>query len=158
MLWGTNLVEDDGHIDPDHNVIIDLIGRTTVSFFTQFDHADYTAVVPTASEAQALSGDSGSAMFYNEAGVWKLAGLIYAVGSEDPDQPDVTLNAVYGNVTLAADLSFYASQIYAITAIPELSGFWLLSSVAVLVSAVWLLNCRTGQAPPLTSASDSTCA
>jgi hypothetical protein len=144
MLWGTNRVENDGHIDPGHTVVIDLIGRSTVSFFTQFDKTGVTTGVPTASEAQGLGGDSGSAMFHKEGGVWKLAGLTFAIGTE-PGQPDITSTAVYGNVTFAADLSFYASQIYAITAIPEVGSVWLLGSVAVLVGVGRVLKCARGK-------------
>ena len=78
--------------------------------------------MPTTSEAQGLGGDSGSAMFHKEDGAWKLAGLTSRRHTES-GQPDVTSTAVYGNLTFAADLSFYASQIYAITAIPEVGSF-----------------------------------
>jgi hypothetical protein len=133
MLWGTNRVENDGQADPDHNVVINLVGRSTVSFFTQFDKTGVTTGMPTSSEAQALDGDSGSAIFHKEGGVWKLAGLTFATGNIT-GQPDPTLNAVYGNLTFGADLSFYASQIYAITAIPEVGSFWLLGGVATIVA------------------------
>jgi hypothetical protein len=41
---------------------------------------------------------------------------------------------VYGNTTVAADLSvpFYRDQILAITSIPELGSFWLLGAAAAL--------------------------
>ena len=59
-------------------------------------------------EAQASLGDSGGAVFVNQNDRWKLTGVILQVGNT-PDQPDST--SIYGNITSAADLSFYRIQI-----------------------------------------------
>ena len=136
MLWGTNRVENDGHVDPDHTVVIDLIGHSTVSFFTQFDKTGVTTGVPTDSEAQAI----GRRLRQRHVPQRRR---VEAGGSDLRDRHEnrstrVTLTAVYGNLTFAADLSFYASQIYAITAIPEVGSFWLLGAVAVMV---WVGRC-----------------
>jgi hypothetical protein len=99
MRWGTSLVGDFG-------TVLD-----TESFHTKFTEHD------TAHEAQAANGDSGGAVFIENAGVWELAGVMFAVGSYE-EQPAET--SLYGNLTYAADLASYRSQIIEI-ARPECS-------------------------------------
>jgi Trypsin len=121
-LWGTNLVEDDGAV-----VVNDGIADV-ISFFTKFDKSGINGSTATGSEAQAQSGDSGSAAFDKVGGLWVLAGVTFAVGAADKLQPDPAQNAVYGNETFAADLSQYRDQILA--TIPEPSSLALVGAVA----------------------------
>lgn len=77
-------------------------------------------------EAQGATGDSGSAVFYNNGGSWELSGITLAIARYS-GQPGDT--AVYGNDTFMADLSFYRGQILAI--IPE-PGSGALTALAML--------------------------
>jgi hypothetical protein len=135
-LWGTNLVEDDEVFfeegDVDHTVAASAGFGDTISFFTEFDKPGITAGLATTSEAQGLSGDSGSAAFQKVAGSWLLAGLTHSIAVFE-DQPNVGQTAVYGNLTFIADLSVYRDQIIDITSIPELGGFLAVGSMAALV-------------------------
>jgi hypothetical protein len=81
-------------------------------------------------EGMAATGDSGGAIFYKSAGgQWELAGLILAISTLG-GQPGQT--AVFGNATIAADLSFYRSQI--LTAVPEPSTYFsLVAGISVLL-------------------------
>jgi hypothetical protein len=138
-MWGTNRVENDATFYPSdtypgHAVVADAGGGATISFFTEFDDPGMMGGDATPSEAQAMGGDSGSAVFYKDGPTWVLAGTTYAVDIFT-GQPGGTSTAVYGNTTFAADLSnpTYRSQILAITAIPELGSVWLLGAVAALL-------------------------
>ena len=62
----------------------------------------------TAHATQPSSGTSGGAVVVKQNDRWKLTGVILHVG-KTPDQPGAT--SIYGNITNAADLSFYRSQI-----------------------------------------------
>jgi hypothetical protein len=88
----------------------------------------------TDSEAHALIGDSGGSIFHETDTGWKLAGIMHSVYGFD-GQPDPRLVAVYGNLTAAADLSAYRTQILSAMAIPELGGFWLCGAVALVMGA-----------------------
>jgi hypothetical protein len=92
MRWGTNVVFQR-----------DLYAGTTKVFATQF-RADGA----TPHEAQAAEGDSGGAAFVKLNRKWWLAGVLCAVGGFDT-QPRET--ALYGNVTLIADLARYRGQL-----------------------------------------------
>ena len=63
-------------------------------------------------EAQAVTGDSGGAVFARDGGRIVLAGVIL-MRSEHPGQP--AESALYGNRTFAADLSAYRAQLIALT-------------------------------------------
>ena len=76
---------------------------TTDSIATEFDRS-----LPTPHEAQVANGDSGAAVFIKNAGSWELAGILHS-REEFGAQPAST--AVYGNRSLAADLSLYRDQI-----------------------------------------------
>ena len=54
-------------------------------------------------EAQAIAGDSGSAVFYKRNGQWQLSGIVNATFTYT-DQPSV---AIYGNATMISDLWYY---------------------------------------------------
>jgi hypothetical protein len=146
-LWGTNLVENDesfftppggGPPDANHTHPVLVGGVHTISFITQFDRDDLSFGPDTDHEAQAQSGDSGSAVFHEVGGNWVLAGITHAVASFFPGQPDPVSTAVFGNLTFAADLATYRNDILSVTAVPELGGFWLLCGVGSAVGA-WRL-------------------
>lgn len=106
----------------------EVTGTTTInlgthgdilSFYTTFDEAGLTH------EAQGTSGDSGGAVFLKEGGVWKLAGIMNAVGTSlafdggPPGETSTNPYPYFGRVTFAADLSEYRAQIESIYLIPE---------------------------------------
>jgi len=101
LRWGTNRVAETG-------LEIALGDSTVASFSAVFDSG-----LPTPHEAIAATGDSGGAAFLKRAAGWELAGVLYAIYGYS-GQPAST--ALYGDGTLMADLSFYRSQILAITA------------------------------------------
>jgi hypothetical protein len=116
MRWGVNRVEGYPGIE-----IFD-----TVCFFTRFDSDD------AVHEAQAAVGDSGGAVFVYDGVGWQLAGVMFAIESFD-GQPAQT--ALYGNLTWAADLSFYHDDIVDVVMLPE-PPVWsgLLCCAAVLAA------------------------
>ena len=63
-------------------------------------------------EAAVLVGDSGGAVFAREEGEWRLAGILFARQTQPGQVGHV---AVFGNTSLAADLSFYRESILAAT-------------------------------------------
>ena len=73
---------------------------------TQFDANGLT------NEAQVVSGDSGSSVFFKRNGVWELIGIVNAQYSTLENQNNTY--AVYGNYTTFADLSYYRNQILSI--------------------------------------------
>jgi len=106
MRWGTNSVSGTG-------IWINAgsgDARTMITYFDDF--------FPSSTEAQAASGDSGGAVFHKNGSTWELSGLMLAVGGYS-GQPAPGANAVFGNVTYAADLSFYRPQIMAIVPEPQ---------------------------------------
>ncbi len=58
--------------------------------------------------AQAAIGDSGGGVFWNNNGIWQLAGTMNAIGGYPGQQVDT---AASGNPTYIADMAVYASQI-----------------------------------------------
>ncbi len=117
MRWGFN--EVDGYPD------FDPFG--TVALFSLFD-ADTSP-----DEAHAASGDSGGAVFRHSGEYWELVGVMYAVGVF-AGQPSQT--ALYGNRTYMADVSFYADQIEAVTALPEADASLLFGAGVVCLVAI----------------------
>lgn len=113
VRWGTNTVDDNdfwvkaywGPGPTDYNDVRSLA--------TVFDG------LAGPNEAQAVLFDSGGAVFTKAGGQWELAGVMYAVVGY-PDQPLPEFNAVFGDATLIADLSYYRPQIVAV--VPEPSG------------------------------------
>ena len=123
LRWGTNTVSGTGAwIDDGFGEI------KTLS--TDFSYAPFYST-----EAQAASGDSGGGMFVQNGSTWELAGLMLAVaGYSGQPNPDTT--AVFGNLTFAADLSFYRPQIMAV--VPEPSAVCLVGlGGAVLLVRGW---------------------
>lgn len=115
--WGTNVIASDEPFfdkdadpqynvknDPDLNHVFALSNRNVVSLLTTFDQSGGTA-----HESQAISGNSGSAVFYKRGGQWELSGVINATLNFE-DQPAAW--AVYDNATAFSDLSVYRDEIY----------------------------------------------
>ncbi len=148
MHWGTNLIEDDvayqtdGATDNDHTVFVnagtDSNPLDIIALVTDFDEYQQTA-----DEAQAVSGDSGGAMFYKSGNDWQLAGIIDAVELWS-GQPGGAATAMFGNLTYAVDLSQYRDQIQGIVLeqVPEPSSIVLL---AVGLLAVMGIRRRKGR-------------
>lgn len=117
IRWGENLVNDDhftantGHGD-------------VISFSTQFDAAGLTH------EAQAVSGDSGGAVFSYNGSSWELSGMMHAVSTYET-QPGGTDTAVFGVETAIADLSYYRNQILTIIPEPSTTLLTLLGGLAL---------------------------
>lgn len=131
MRWGTNTVNSSGlWID-------DGVGDTKMlaTIFNDFPG--------NSTEAQAAYGDSGGGVFHKNGTTWELAGLILTVGGYS-GQPDPGANAVFGDATYAADLSFYGPQIMAI--VPE-PGALLLAVAALGGLTVPLRACRRAGRP-----------
>ncbi|MFM7244944.1 MAG: trypsin-like serine protease [Planctomycetaceae bacterium] len=121
MRWGTNTVSssalwiDDGFGDTF------MLGTT------------FNDLGPPSNEAQAAYGDSGGGVFRKNGSLWELAGITLTVGGYS-GQPDPGANAIYGDATYAADLSFYRSQI--VTIVPEPSFAAVAAVLAGLVAGV----------------------
>ena len=105
MRWGTNDVSATDFWLDATNGAPDVKSFAT-SFSAGFDNT----------EAQAVLGDSGGAVFTKKDNAWELGGVMFAVGGYS-GQPSPETTAVFGNNTYSADLSFYAPQIMSI--IPE---------------------------------------
>ena len=98
MRWGTNVVES---IEPD----VDSGTWVTDSFATNFSRSG------TVDECQGANGDSGGAVFIKNAGTWELAGVMHTIGVFPEQVDDLEETALYDNLTYAADLSKYRTQI-----------------------------------------------
>lgn len=107
IRWGTNRVE------PGQSLVV----LNTEAFSMEFDLSG--APDETESEAQVTLGDSGGAVFWKNQGQWELTGILFAANFY-PGQPDKS--ALEGNLSVAADLSHYRSQITAITGIAVCSN------------------------------------
>lgn len=103
LRWGTNRVAQRG-------LDVAIGDVTTRAFSTVFDLANGAA-----HEAQAVVGDSGGAVFLKGDTSWELAGILFAIGVYDGQPSNTTLD---GNMTFAADLSYYRAQIEAIVDVP----------------------------------------
>ncbi len=105
MRWGTNRVTD-LEMDP---------ADTTHSIV--FDFTEPGEPEATANEGQAVLGDSGGAIFTKSGSTWELAGVLFSAAQFEGQNPASSLD---GNLSLAADLSYYRSQILPIVR-PECS-------------------------------------
>lgn len=121
MRWGTNTVDASGMWVNDGIGDVYMLGTS------------FTAAPSPSTEAQAAYGDSGGAVFHKNGSAWELSGLMLTVAGFS-GQPDPGANAVYGNATFAADLSFYRSQIMAI--VPEPSAATILVAAAACIALV----------------------
>lgn len=115
MRWGTNNVSGTG-------IWINAGSGDARTLQTTFDGFPFYST-----EAQAAYGDSGGAVFRKNGATWELTGLILTVAGYS-GQPDPGGNAVFGNATYAADLTFYRPQIMAI--VPEPASIVLVVTAA----------------------------
>jgi hypothetical protein len=118
--WGENNLDGNGQ------VLLESGAYTTHALQMTFNHLGGAGD----NEMQAVPGDAGGGLFYNNAGQWELAGVFLArttyfgdPGVTEDDQPLDT--AVYGNESLAADLKPYAPQIFACAsgALSKVAGY-----------------------------------
>lgn len=108
IRWGTNVITSTG--------IPQGIGANSETAF----QTTFTAG-GTPYEAQGSSGDSGGAVFHEDAsGHWTLTGIMFAINNL-LGQPMGT--SVFGDVTYSADLSVYRSEIYKTMALPGDANF-----------------------------------
>ena len=126
VRWGLNAVDANNFYI---NVGSVLAPVDVVSFSTQFDSG-------ISQEAQAVVGDSGGAVFSNNAGSWELSGMMFAVSTYET-QPGGAETAVFGVQTAIADLSYYRAEI--LTIIPEPSA----CALALLGASTLLLRRRS---------------
>lgn len=115
MRWGTNAISDATWVQYNIGTQQNPDLRDVRSLVTTFNYSGFYST-----EAQATTGDSGGGVFYKNGSNWELAGIMFAVAGYS-GQPGNT--AVFGNVTYAADLSYYRPQILAV--VPEPSAFVL---------------------------------
>ena len=128
MRWGTNTVSTADVWVNGTNGVPDV-----KSFATTFN-----ALTLDDNEAQAVLGDSGGAVFTKRESAWELSGVMFSVAGFE-GQPSAATTPVFGNVTLSADLSYYAPQIMSI--IPEPSTYSLLV-VSMLGVGIYALRRR----------------
>ena len=118
MRWGSNTID---------GVITYNIGTgATTGLQMDFD--------PIVGEAQGAPGDSGGALFYKNGSTWELAGIMSVIQTYN-GQPGGT--AVFGDGTIAVDLSAYTGALGAVIAIPEPSSWTLGAGMVALGGVVW---------------------
>jgi hypothetical protein len=127
LRWGTNKIEGQWAFSP----------SDTISHYTFFDEASATP-----HESQGTTGDSGGAVFAKEGPTWELSGIIWAIAPFTGQIANTS--ALEGNATLIADLSFYATDINAITAmpVPEPSALLQLGVGAMLTRLMYWRRSR----------------
>jgi hypothetical protein len=118
VRWGENLVDDNGFT-------VNIGQGDVISFSTQFDAAALTH------EAQAVTGDSGGAVFSFNGSTWELSGMMFAVSSYET-QPGGANTAVFGVQTAIADLSYYRAEILSIIPEPATGALGLLGGLMFL--------------------------
>ena len=125
LRWGNNFTENVSLVGAPAGETVDVNGGfgDIRSFITAFDDN-----INLVSEAQAADGDSGGAVF-DAAG--NLIGLMHSIDVFE-DQPGAT--AIFGNITYAADLSHYRSQIVAYIPEPSSAGILLLAACGALAA------------------------
>jgi hypothetical protein len=121
MRWGENTVNASGVWVADGFGDVNMLAT------------DFTYSGTPSNQAQAAYGDSGGAVFHKNGSAWELSGIMLTVAGYS-GQPDPGANAVFGNLTYAADLSFYRSEI--VTIVPEPS------TVAMVAVALGTLAAR----------------
>jgi len=128
LRWGTNRIEAFGTYGG---------GSTPYTVSNAFASVFDSAADPSQTnfEAQGVQNDSGGAFFVeNSPGVWQVSGLIVTVGTFS-GQPDGNRTAIFGQTTVAIDLSDYKTDIMAL--VPESAniGFVLGAVFGVMVLA-----------------------
>ena len=128
VRWGTNTING-----------FTTYGNSTYENSSAF-YTDFSYNNPTSYEAQAVTHDSGGAIFTQNGTNWELAGTIVAVASPFNGQPGGSNNAIFGNYTIAIDLSAHAIDIneYLLTPIPE-------SSISGILTALCAVCCVLGR-------------
>jgi hypothetical protein len=104
LRWGTN------RVSAIHPAVSVDVGSVTAAFSMEFDREEATP-----HEAQVAIGDSGGGVFTRSRDGWELAGVLFAAHTYKGQPPET---ALYGNVSLAADLSVYRDRILAIVERP----------------------------------------
>ncbi len=94
------------------------------NFTTSFDTG------ALAQEGQAVSGDSGGAVFYYNGAEWVLSGMMAAAGTFE-NQPGKASTAVFGNVTIIADLAYYREEILQVVPEPSPAALLGISALAL---------------------------
>ena len=111
IRWGTNSVDL-----TDQSV--DTGGAVTEAFVVSFDEISGSSSDDP--EAQAVSGDSGGAVFVWNGAVSELIGIMFARGSLNPAQSTQPLNlALFENTSFMVDLDHYRSQILSVIDQPD---------------------------------------
>jgi hypothetical protein len=125
IRWGNNFTENVSLVGEPSGQTVDVNGGfgDVRSFITAFDDN-----INLISEAQAADGDSGGAVF-DQAG--NLLGLMHSI---DVFQGQPSATAIFGNITYAADLSHYRSQIVAYIPEPSSTGVLLLTACGALAA------------------------
>jgi hypothetical protein len=101
IRWGTNIIDSVG-IPEGVNTNSETAFQTTFS--------------STPSNAQGAPGDSGGAVFHQDAsGQWTLAGIMFTINNLVGQPAGIS---VFGDATYSADLSIYRSEIYHTMALP----------------------------------------
>ncbi|MCP4905733.1 MAG: trypsin-like peptidase domain-containing protein [bacterium] len=97
--WGTNRVSSNSEILSQSNFM-------TRALSLRFDGP--FAPDTTRYETHAAIGDSGGGVFVQRDGIWKLAAMMISIGGEARSPRSST---VYGDMTFAADLTYYRDEI-----------------------------------------------
>ena len=138
IRWGTNRVEVSQAFEPAFGTWV---------FGTVFDDSGFSV---TAYEAQGAVGDSGGAVFAWTGSSYELAGIVigittFVVPANPPncpvDEPQPAETSIYGNETLAADLSVYRDEIVATMPEPA-GGLWAGAALLAWLSAGTRRACR----------------
>ncbi|MFP6639555.1 MAG: trypsin-like serine protease [Myxococcota bacterium] len=73
----------------------------------------------TAHEAAATQGDSGGGVFHQNGGSWEVAGILFAVSTQETQPP---LTSLRTNLSVAVDVAAYRSEILSIIQVPDCSN------------------------------------
>jgi hypothetical protein len=108
--WGTNEVGAVLDPGPPPGPLVNTTDLVIGSWTTRSLVADFTENAP-GDEGVVTVGDSGGAFFVRDGSAWKLGGVSFALGTYEGQPADTSL---YGNVTYAADLSYYRAKVLAV--------------------------------------------
>jgi hypothetical protein len=118
LRWGTNTIEGTGALRFQN---IDSGFGVVRSIRTDFDNSP--------GEAQGIVGDSGGGLFFKNGSTWELLGIVHAI-STSAGQPVNT--AVFSNLTFAANLPDYRSQIVSVVPEPACAASFLAAAMLLL--------------------------
>lgn len=136
-IWGTTAAGSTVATSPTPTPVAGFTAAGDNALAVDFSDGPYATHDPaTAYETGAAVNDSGSGMFVNVAGTWKLAGLVDTIDTY-AGQPGSTTTD--GNDTFAIDLASYAPEINAIilpvTSAPEPTSGVLLGIAGTVFAA-----------------------